>query len=40
MILVDLNSQFTGIIAGSDMHSSIDDVTNINVGDSVESFVM
>lgn len=40
MILVDLNSQFTGIIAGSDMHSSIDDITKLKVGDLVESIVI
>jgi small subunit ribosomal protein S1 len=40
MILVDLNSQFTGIIAGSDMHSSIEDVSTIKVGDNVESIVI
>lgn len=40
MILVDLNSQFTGIIAWSDMHSSIEDVTNVKVGDMVESIVI
>ncbi|EKE28733.1 MAG: RNA binding S1 protein [uncultured bacterium (gcode 4)] len=40
MILVDLNNQFTGIIAGSDMHSSIDDISTINVWDQVESFVI
>lgn len=40
MILVDLNSQFTGVIAGSDMHSSVDDVSKIKVGDDVESMVI
>ena len=40
MILVDLNSQFTGIIAWSDMHSSIEDVSTIKVGDMVESIVI
>jgi len=40
MILVDLNSQFTGIIAGSDMHSSIDDISKLRVGDVVESIVI
>lgn len=40
MILVDLNSQFTGIIAGSDMHSSIDDISKLKVGDLVESIVV
>lgn len=40
MILVDLNSQFTGIIAGSDMHSSIDDISLLKVGDIVESIVI
>jgi len=40
MILVDLNSQFTGIIAGSDMHSSIDDISVLKVGDLVESIVI
>ncbi|MDD2566169.1 MAG: S1 RNA-binding domain-containing protein [Candidatus Gracilibacteria bacterium] len=40
MFLVDLNSQFTGIIAGSDMHSSIDDVSKLKVDDIVESIVI
>lgn len=40
MILVDLNNQFTGIIAWSDMHSSIEDVSNVKVGDMVESIVI
>lgn len=40
MILVDLNSQFTGIIAGSDMHSSIDDISKLKIGDLVESIVI
>lgn len=39
MILVDLNNQFTWIIAWSDMHSSIEDVSKIKVWDSVESIV-
>jgi ribosomal protein S1 len=40
MILVDLNGQFTGIIAGADMHSSTDDVSGLQIGDTVEAMVI
>ncbi|MDD2486952.1 MAG: S1 RNA-binding domain-containing protein [Candidatus Gracilibacteria bacterium] len=40
MILVDLNGQFTGIITGADLNSSIDDVSKIGIGDMVESMVI
>lgn len=40
MILVDLNNQFTGIITGSDMHSSIEDISTIKKWDIVESIVI
>ena len=39
MILVDLNWQFTWIIAWADMTSSTDDTSKIRVGDIVESMV-
>ena len=40
MILVDLDGHFTGIITGSDMHSSTEDTSEIHAGDIVESIVI
>lgn len=40
MILVDLNGQFTWIIAWADLNSSIDDVSKIWIWDMVESMVI
>lgn len=40
LILVDLNGQFTGIISGSHIHSSTEDVTTIGVGDKLESIII
>ncbi|HRI35949.1 MAG TPA: S1 RNA-binding domain-containing protein [bacterium] len=40
MILVDLAGQFTGIISGSHLHSSIEDVSEIGVGSTVEAIVI
>lgn len=40
MILVDLNGQFTGIISGSHMHSSTEDVSAVAPGDMVDAIVI
>lgn len=40
MILVDLAGQFTGIISGSHLHSSIEDVSEIGVGSAIEAIVI
>jgi small subunit ribosomal protein S1 len=40
MILVDLAGQFTGIISGSHLHSSIEDVSEIGVGSTIEAIVI
>ncbi len=40
MILVDLNSQFTWIITGTDLNSSIQDVSEIKEWDFIEAMVM
>ena len=40
MILVDLNGQFTGIISGTHLHSSIEDVSQIELGSAIEAVVI
>lgn len=41
MILVDLgDGQFTGVISGMHMHSSTDDASSLNQGDTVEAIVI
>ncbi len=40
MILVDIDGQFTGIISGSHLHSSLEDVSQITVGSEIESIVI
>ncbi len=40
MILVDIAGQFTGVIAWTHMHSSVDDGTILTPGDKVDSIVM
>lgn len=40
MILVDLNGQFTGVIAGTHMHSSTEDAFDLKEGDKVDSIVL
>lgn len=38
LFLVDVNNQFTGIISGSDLLSSVMDVRTIKVGDEISAF--
>ena len=40
MVLIDINGQFTGVISGSHLHSSTEDVSQIKTGDIVESIVI